>query len=146
MRLLRSILFLQCLLSLVALPLSAEENDRKEFNCSATDDSNKKAYRLTQYAGDKGVQNATWGTEYEAGKFASCGFTEGHKFKLTDMNLFSDRSAVVGKNMATYRGIGNHCSEGQLLLFNERSNIVVILNVHSAVSLKFQCIERRSRT
>ena len=140
MKLLKVAWILQIVLLSNLGSLSAEESDRKQFDCSSADVSIKKAYRLTQYSREN-VPNATWGTAYEEGKFASCGFTDGHKIKLTDMNLFADRSAVFGKNLSVYRGIGNHCSEGQVLIFNERTNVALILQVHSALLSKYQCTD-----
>ena len=82
---------------------------------------------------------ASWGEEFRIGQYASCGFTDGRKLLLTDSNLFVDRSAVVDKSVVVYRGIGNHCSEGELLIFNDRTKLVMILNVHDLTTEKYQC-------
>jgi hypothetical protein len=117
----------------------AEEGEARRFNCSAQDQSDSKAYRLIQYLGSNKNFGASWGEEFRAGQYASCGFTDGRRFSLTDVGLFIEKSAVVDKSVAVYRGIGDHCSEGKLLIFNERTKLAMIIAVQTLDASRFRC-------
>ena len=137
MRLLSLLVLSQMFFAFQTIPSRADETIR--FQCSHHDPSNSKVYRIIQYLGSDQKFGASWGEEFRKGQYASCGFTDGRKFLLTDMNLFVDRSTVVDKSVVVYRGIGNHCSEGKLLIFNDRTKLVMILNVHDLTTEKYQC-------
>jgi hypothetical protein len=76
----------------------------------------------------------------DAGKVVvtSCYFNKGHSYKLTDLNLYLDRS-VEGMNVTTYAGIGDHCSEGELLVFNDKTKTVLIVTVSDFSNQKYIC-------
>ncbi|WP_441232772.1 hypothetical protein [Bradyrhizobium sp. 1200_D9_N1_1] len=140
MRFLSLLLLSQIFIAFEIVPSRAEETSR--FRCANRDTSNSKVYRIIQYVGSDQKFGASWGEEFREGQYASCGFTDGRKFLLTDMNLYVDRSGVADKSVMVYRGTGNHCSEGKLLIFNDRTNAVMVLKVHDFSAEKYQCSNR----
>ena len=114
--------------------LAYGSDGKRELQCS---ENNAK---LTQYVSDDQKVHALWGQKYKDDHFFYCGFTEDHKIRLTDLNWFvKNREAVVDKSISIYKGRSNTCSEGKLLIFNDRTNLVMILNVHDFTTEKYQC-------
>src|SRR5260370_15139662 len=112
---------------IMLVPCAALGDEKREYQCSEEKPVFVEHYRLTQYIGSDGSAHALWGREYREGQFAYCGFAEGHRFRLTDLNMWANRESVVDKGVWVYRGTGNACSEGHLLVFNERTTSVLVL-------------------
>src|SRR5689334_565112 len=76
--------------------------------------------------------NAFWGTlvtvDGQLG-WSGCAYKNGVGIPLTDINDWTDLSKVAGKSVRIFHGIGNVCSAGQFLIFNELTGDVLI--VHS---------------
>jgi hypothetical protein len=123
----RSILFV---VALSQLPLLSAYADQM-FSCS-------EQHRLTLYNRDA-ENRAFWGQVLSNQIVASCGFSEGHRYKNSDMGMFP--SELAKKGLWIYRGVGNACSEGQLLIFNGQTNKVMILRNYEFSSDIFQCTE-----
>lgn len=114
--------------------LAYGSDGKREFQCSENN------ARFTQYISDDRKVHALWGQKLNDGHFASCGFIEDHKIRLIDINWFvNNREAVIDKSISIYKGHSNTCSEGKLLIFNDRTNLVMILNVHDFSTEKYQC-------
>ncbi len=111
----------------------------REYFCKAENAVHVERHRLTQYLSDNGIPMASWGQEYEPGKFASCGFADGRKILLTDLNLWPNKDLNVDQGVWIYRGMGNHCSAGHLLFFNELKEFVLILDVHTMGTDEYIC-------
>lgn len=138
MRLIKHVLLIGLIVASFSVPTFAEE--QRDYNCSQSNPIFIHNYRLRRYVANDGKSGASWGEEYERGKYASCGFVDGHKIKLTDLNLWENREAVADKNTWVYRGIGNSCSQGHLLMFNERTLSLLIVDVGTFVSTKYMCL------
>ena len=84
-------------------------------------------------------RRAAWSTVVTAKRIrASCYFSEGHRIRLGDLAWWRD-PATAEKGVWVFRGIGNHCSQNQLLVYNEKTGIVLILNVIDMKSSEYQC-------
>ena len=93
--------------------------------------------RLSFYG--EGEKSVGWGKKLDidgTASWASCGFREGIDIPLKAINDWS--IDVSGKNVRIFHGVGNVCSAGQFLLYNQLSKIVLI--VHSDFTTeKFEC-------
>ena len=95
---------------------------------------------LSTYTSD-GENRASWGTVFQSdGKKVrvSCGFWDGHEFMLKKLNWWID-GEPLNRGVWVYRGLANTCSQGSLLIFNERASSVLIVNVSDFSSIKYEC-------
>jgi hypothetical protein len=110
--------------------------------CSANEDfSCSDAHYLSRYTRDR-EDRASWGTVFQSqGKEvrASCSFWEGHKFALKKLNWWID-GEPLDPAVWVYRGLANTCSQGSLLIFNERTSSVLIVNVSDFSLKEHKCI------
>jgi hypothetical protein len=67
-----------------------------------------------------------------------CGFYEVGRISLGDLALWSD-PRTAAKGVWVFRGVGDHCSQNQLLIYNESTRKVVILNSSDMSSVVYQC-------
>jgi hypothetical protein len=107
------------------LPAYADQ----QFSCSDK-------HLLTLHRSD-GQNGARWGKVLSNGGVANCSFWEGHRFKNSDMGMFP--SAVASKGIWIYRGLGNACSDNQLLIFSEQTNKVMIIRNYDFSTSIFEC-------
>ena len=86
---------------------------------------------------------ASWGTGFvNEGQqtWGRCGFVNGHEIALTAINLYPNRGEMASKDVRIYHGIGDHCSQGQLLIFNDQTQRVMILNVFDYSFEQYACL------
>ena len=57
---------------------------------------------------------------------------------LKKLNWWID-GEPLNRGVWVYRGLANTCSQGSLLIFNERANSVLIVNVSDFSSIKYEC-------
>jgi hypothetical protein len=107
-------------------------NDAKrEFQCS---EGNEK---LTLYMSEQ-KQGASFGVKTPHG-FVYAGFFDGIEVPLSRLVGFTGNSERDRENVLIYRGLSDTISQGKLLIFNERSNSLTILNVSNFEMSKSQC-------
>jgi hypothetical protein len=122
----RKALFALTLSQLVLQPAYADS----KFSCSDS-------HILNLYSRDE-ESRASWGIVLSEG-VASCSFWAGHRYKHSDMGMFP--SQLANKGIWIYRGLGNACSEGQLLIFNEQTNKVMIIRNYDFSTSIFECTD-----
>jgi hypothetical protein len=111
-------------------------NDAKrEFQCSEGNE------RLTLYIGDGQKQGASFGVKSEHG-FVYAGFFDGIEVPLSRLVGLTGNSERDRENVLIYRGLSDTISQGQLLIFNERSNSLMILKVSNFWISKSQCSKK----
>ena len=93
---------------------------------------------LNRYIANDGHLTAHWSEELSIGVRAGCGFTDGNKTPLGSLALWAD-PARAKLAIFVYRGIGDHCSEMQLLIFNELASRVHIVKLSSGIVDSYQC-------
>jgi hypothetical protein len=112
---------------------SAFGNEQKrEILCSDAND------KLTLYLDGNQKPHALWGQKSPNG-FFYCGFAEGIKMNLKDLSGSVGNLERNSQTISVYQGRSDSCSQGKLLIFNERTNAVVILDVQDFTSQKYQC-------
>jgi hypothetical protein len=105
---------------------------KKEILCSDGND------KLTLYLDGDQKPRALWGQKSPNG-FFYCGFSEGAKINLRDLSGFVGNLERDSQMVSVYRGRSDSCSQGKLLIFNERTGAVAILDVQDFSSQKYQC-------
>jgi hypothetical protein len=108
---------------------------KREILCSEGND------KLTEYFDSDQKPHALWGQKGPSG-FFYCGFPEGVKMRLKDLSGFVGNPESDSQAVSVYRGLSNSCSQGKLLIFNERTSAVVILEVQDFTSRKYQCAKQ----
>jgi len=96
---------------------------------------------LNQHDGTVQKPGASWGKWITSdGKKirTSCGFVDGQAVRLGSLALFQDRTKA-DSFVWVYRGIGNSCSQLELLILNEVTQQVTIFNVSTAQKQTYQC-------
>jgi hypothetical protein len=96
---------------------------------------------FVQHGDRDGKPSASWGHVIDSGGKkvrVSCGFVDGRTVRLGDMALFPDRSKAESF-VWVYRGIGNSCSQVELLIFNEATRQLSILNVSTMQKSTYRC-------
>lgn len=69
---------------------------------------------------------------------AGGGYMDGNKIRLGNLALWKDRS-VAEKGVWVYQGIGNSVTEQELLIFNEHTKKIAVINVQEMSSNTYQC-------
>jgi len=105
---------------------------KREIQCSNGND------KLTEYVGSDQKLAAVWGQKGPSGYFY-CGFHDGYKIRLKDLTGFVGNQERDLQNVSVYRGLSDSCSQGKLLIFNERVKSVAILNIQDFSTEKYQC-------
>ena len=122
----RKVFFALTLSQLALQPAYADQH----FSCSDR-------HILTLYSRDE-EKRASWGIVLSEG-VASCSFWEGHRYKNSDMGMLP--SELANKGIWIFRGLGNACSEDQLLIFNEQTNKVMLIHNYDFSTNIFECSE-----
>ena len=97
--------------------------------------------RWLKFYTSNGDHRAAWGTTLNIAEKkvrASCGYSAGYEFKLRKLNLWTD-GEPADRGVWVYRGLGNTCSEGTLLIFNERTASVLVVKTSDFVSTSYKC-------
>jgi hypothetical protein len=84
------------------------------------------------------MQIAHWITSKRPHFEGGCHFVDGHKIRLGDIALWSDKT-IADKGVWVYHGRGNNCSEHQLLIFNEQTHTVMILDALVMAADTYEC-------
>lgn len=117
---------------------TARAQDGREFNCSGS-------HKIKQWRDKSGRSWASWSQTIllKSGEAISahCGFTDGHRFPLTDMGVYPAPLMYKMQKLAVwvYEGMGDTCSQGKLLILNEAVPSVVILTVYDSSSEVYKC-------
>ena len=70
-----------------------------------------------------------------------CGFGEGHKFKLSKLSGWTKDRSENDTGVWIYRGLSNSCSEGQILIFNAETNLLLMVKASDLSSQVHKCTE-----
>jgi hypothetical protein len=102
----------------------------------------ERGYFLDRWIGDNDKQDAHWShnVELQSGGLvrAGGGYMDGHKIRLGDLAMWSDRT-VPEKGVWIYQGIGNSVTQLRILIFNEHTKKVLIVDVGAMTSDAYQC-------
>ena len=108
------------------------DEQKIEVFCSGGND------KLTEYLGSDQKLHALWGQKGPAG-FFYCGYPEGYKLLLKDLSGYVGNLERDLQTVSVYRGRSDTCSQGKLLIFNNRTNSVAILDIQAFTSQTYTC-------
>lgn len=101
-----------------------------------------KGHFLDRSVADDGTQSVHWSrdVDLQSGQKARAGggYVKGHKIRLGDLALWLDKE-IPEKGVWIYRGIGNSITQPAILIFNEHTKLVGIVNVSTMNSDVYRC-------
>jgi hypothetical protein len=123
------------LTTIVGSPCSSFAAPLEKYSC-------ENGYFLDRWIGSDGVQGAHWSREIElkTGEKvrAGGGYMKGHKIRLGDLALWLDRE-IPERGVWIFRGTGNSVTQMSILILNEHTQKVAIVNVGTMSSDIYQC-------
>jgi hypothetical protein len=126
---------LLCVASFLACQYPAYGDEQKrELRCADGE------VKLTEYVDGEQKLRAHIEEKGPPGRNIYCGFYQGQKVLLKDISGFTGNPERDLQAITVYRGLfDSACSQGKLLIVNNRTNLVVILNAHDFTMYKYQC-------
>lgn len=103
-----------------------------EINCSGD-------HRLSFFVAEG--KSAYWQEKFIVdGKvyWGGCFYIDGVDIPLSALNDYIDKAKIADKHVQIFHGFGNHCSAGQLLIFDQLKHFVLVVR-GDLTSERFQC-------
>ena len=110
------------------------DEQKRELRCADGD------VKLTEYVDGEHKLSAHLEEKGPPGRTIYCGFYQGQKVLLKDISGVNGNSERDLQAITVYQGLFDAaCSQGKLLIVNDRTNLVAILNAQDFTMSKYQC-------